>query len=593
MKIKRLMALLISVVMVFAMMPAFVFAKEIDLEADEPATEESSDAEEEKEESEEKEEPSESDEDKDDDTEEEENIPVEEYVIVGKKAPESTSSAGKSVYKSGSCGSGVRYVLDGGYLKITGNGKMKNYSSAGAVPWYENRKDITSFYISSGVRSIGAYCFFECSNIRSGSIWSYSRGKKAMKSVGAYAFSGTNVGSISLPSTITSIGAHAFENSALTKFSPKSKVKSIGTACFKGCTNLTSFSFNKKITKIPNECFSGCTKLTSISVPNRIKSIGRNAFAASGLKSFTIPSKVKTIAAELFYNCRSLTSVKIHSKVKSIGASAFELCTNLTSISMPAKLKSFGSRAFAGSGLTTVKIPGKIKTISNGAFWSCKSLTSVTIPGSVKTIGEGAFAVSGLTSIVIPKNVTTIGRQAFVNCTALKSVTMNYGLKTVNDEAFSGCTSLPTISFPISVNSWGTNVLKGSKSGIKVYVANEYKGVSTIWGNSSISFQNYTANPITVTGKTATVKAKKVKKKAQKIAAAKLYKFDVPGTGAHVFGKVSGNKKITVASNGVITVKKGLKKGTYKITVKVRAVGDSLTIGGSDWTNVVVTVRVK
>lgn len=593
MKFKRLLAFLVSVALIIGIMPTFVFAKEIDLEADEPATEESSEAEEEKEEAEEKEEPSDSDEDKDDD-DDEENIPVEENVIVGKKSSETTSSTGKkAVYKKGSCGRGVKYVLNGGYLQITGNGKMKNYSSASAVPWYENRKDITSFYISSGVRSIGAYCFFECSNIRSGSIWSYSRGKKAMKSVGAYAFSGSNIGSISLPSTITSIGAHAFENSALSKFSPKSKVKSIGTACFKGCTNLTSFSFNKKIKKIPNECFRGCSKLTSISVPNRIKSIGSYAFAATGLTKFKVPSKVKSIASNAFLSCRSLTSFTFHKNVSSIGSYAFQSCTALTSISLPAKLKSIGEGAFSNTGLTTVKIPGKIKTIGKAAFWSCTNLASVSIPGSVKTIGEGAFQASGLTSVVIPKNVTTIGANAFLSCTKLTSVTLNYGLKSIGDKAFASCTNLPTISFPISVNSWGINVLNGSKSGIKVYVANEYKNVSTIWGNSSISFQNYKENPITVTGKTATVKAKKVKKKAQKIAAAKLYKFDVPGTGAHVFGKVSGNKKITVASNGVITVKKGLKKGTYKITVKVRAVGDSLTIGGSDWTNVVVTVKVK
>ena len=57
MKIKRLLAFVISVAMIVGMVPTFVFAKEIDPEADEPATTETTEAEEE-----EKEEPAESEE---------------------------------------------------------------------------------------------------------------------------------------------------------------------------------------------------------------------------------------------------------------------------------------------------------------------------------------------------------------------------------------------------------------------------------------------------------------------------------------------------------------------------------------------------
>ena len=35
------------------------------------------------------------------------------------------------------------------------------------------------------------------------------------------------------------------------------------------------------------------------------------------------------------------------------------------------------------------------------------------------------------------------------------------------------------------------------------------------------------------------------------------------------FKKTSGNAKITIAKGGKVTVKKGLKKGTYKVKVKV------------------------
>ena len=41
------------------------------------------------------------------------------------------------------------------------------------------------------------------------------------------------------------------------------------------------------------------------------------------------------------------------------------------------------------------------------------------------------------------------------------------------------------------------------------------------------------------------------------------------------YAKKSGDKNITVAKNGNITVKKGLKKGTYKVVVNVTAAGNS------------------
>ena len=81
-------------------------------------------------------------------------------------------------------------------------------------------------------------------------------------------------------------------------------------------------------------------------------------------------------------------------------------------------------------------------------------------------------------------------------------------------------------------------------------------------------------NPMTAKGKTATVSAAKVKKKSQVIAASKAFSV-TRAQGKVTYKKVSGNKMITVASSGRITVKKGLGKGAYKIKVKVTARGNA------------------
>ena len=83
-------------------------------------------------------------------------------------------------------------------------------------------------------------------------------------------------------------------------------------------------------------------------------------------------------------------------------------------------------------------------------------------------------------------------------------------------------------------------------------------------------------NTLKVKGKTAKVKYKKAKKKKQTLKASKVIKVTNPGKGKLSYAKVSGNKKITVnKKTGKVTVKKGIKKGTYKVKVKVTAAGNS------------------
>ncbi|MEY8460842.1 leucine-rich repeat protein, partial [Eggerthellaceae bacterium 24-137] len=100
------------------------------------------------------------------------------------------------------------------------------------------------------------------------------------------------------------------------------------------------------------------------------------------------------------------------------------------------------------------------------------------------------------------------------------------------------------------------------------------------------------ANPIKVKvrAKTFTVQAKKVKKKSQALSKAKVFKI-TKAKGAVTFKKASGNKKITISKSGKITVKKGLKKGTYTVKIKVTAKGTSAY--NAKTVTVKVKVRVK
>ena len=98
------------------------------------------------------------------------------------------------------------------------------------------------------------------------------------------------------------------------------------------------------------------------------------------------------------------------------------------------------------------------------------------------------------------------------------------------------------------------------------------------------------ANTLVAKGKTATVKFANLKKKNQTVTAKKAFAIS-KAQGAVTYKKASGNKKITVAKNGKITVKKGLKKGAYKVKVKVTAAGNANYKPATK--TVTVTIKVK
>ena len=100
-------------------------------------------------------------------------------------------------------------------------------------------------------------------------------------------------------------------------------------------------------------------------------------------------------------------------------------------------------------------------------------------------------------------------------------------------------------------------------------------------------------NPLTVTGKEATVSSSKLNKKNQTISRGKAFNGLSTGRGGFIFKKLSGDKNISInKSSGLITIKKGgLKKGqTYNVDVSVQAKGN---VGYSASETFKVTITIK
>ena len=95
------------------------------------------------------------------------------------------------------------------------------------------------------------------------------------------------------------------------------------------------------------------------------------------------------------------------------------------------------------------------------------------------------------------------------------------------------------------------------------------------------------AQPWKVSVVKKTVKVAKVKKAKQTVKA-----ITVKGAvGKVTYKKAGGSAKLTVGTNGKITVKKGTKKGTYSVKVKIKAAGDGDTLAATKTVTVKIVVK--
>ncbi len=201
---------------------------------------------------------------------------------------------------SGSCGASATWSVANGVLTISGTGKMDNYQLS-AAPWADAA--YTSVVISSGITSIGNY-----------------------------AFSGSDITSVTIPATVKAIGVGAFKDCAkLTAAVIPSGVTAVRNLTFAGCSALASVTIPASVTAIDSMAFENCSALTGVTLPSSLKTIGASAFSGcSKLVAVTIPSGVTEIPYNAFGYCTALKNATIPSSVEAIDRYAFDGCTALT-----------------------------------------------------------------------------------------------------------------------------------------------------------------------------------------------------------------------------------------------------------------------
>ena len=502
---------------------------------------------------------------------------------------------------------GIEYTLDDRTMTASISGHTDALSAQIVIPaTVSDSENIENTY---AVTSIGQDAFSW-----TGLISVTFETESKLETIGNYAFyycSGLN--SITIPSGVTTIGNNAFDSTALSSI---------------------TFETGSKLQTIGHSAFYCCDRLGSFTIPSGVTSIGFAAFQETGLTSITIPASVKSIEDDVFSRT-ALSSVtfEIGSKLEMIGNGAFYGCTNLSSITIPASVTSIGESAFDGTGLSSVTFGPEsyLETIGHYAFYGCTNLSSIPIPSGVTSIGLYAFAGSRLTLIHYIGDDNAWKKISFgdywmpdsSNPPVIHYVTNKTVKATLDKDGYNGyscdetgCSEwknegtvisrpakfmLNRTSYPYNGSAKKPAVTVKDADG-KVITSDNYnvtysnninpgKATATVIfkgdsydGRKDLNFAiNKIANPLKVKAKTAKVKYKKLKKKAQKLEISKAIAFTKKGKGrmSYKLSSAKKGKKNFIkffkihSSTGKITIKKGLKKGAFKVTVKIKAAGNT------------------
>lgn len=178
---------------------------------------------------------------------------------------------------------------------------------------------ITAFLMPTGSTSIYKNRFQNMTSLTSANLGS-------VVSVGDYAFDGcTNLGTITLPKSITNVGQYAFRSVGSSKNTPF--VFEVDTACTVGGYAFQSAKVSKvkgKLTSIGNYGFASCSVLAEIDI-SQSGNVGSYAFQNDTALTTIKIKIVGSVGDYAFYDCRAVAShaLDISSVISSLGSYAF------------------------------------------------------------------------------------------------------------------------------------------------------------------------------------------------------------------------------------------------------------------------------
>lgn len=365
------------------------------------------------------------------------------------------------------------------------------------------------------------------------------------------------------------------------------------------------FDFNEEY-RITNWCTQWFPNIEKIIVKGNISEIGRDAFSSfigQNLKEIVLSDKVTAITDAAFYGCKKITAIPEGVNLKVIGNSAFANCTGMTEINIPNTVTEIGKYAFGGNeNITEVEIPETVTSIGEYAFgylYNSKQNSNYPIPNfriiAQKDSAGAKYAFENGFTLICDGEVITAPEPEETTTASIEPTTAAITTEPTETttEPVETTTAEPETSEPTTVE---TTTAEQTTELVEPTTAEPTTAQPTTQVTEPINTGPVTEtsepiiteptetkttvapvkalkkiNTMKVTVKKKTVSAKKLKKGKVTVKALIIKK----AKGKVIFKKLSGAKCLSLTAKGRIRIKKGTKKGTYRIKVKVKAKGNS------------------
>ena len=317
---------------------------------------------------------------------------------------------------------------DTGVFTVSGNGRGAGYANSATkrAPWYTTyRSQIKNVVIENGVIEIGAYWFYNCTNLQSVTI------ADSVDTIGDCCFrSCSSLQNITLPKNCSWYYKELFLDCSSLKWAvmPESNSTSnyngaLPDGTFSGCTSLEQVYIGSGHNAIDTKAFYNCSKLAGV-VWNSTSITNVGMDALNGVQNsciFFSPDNALGEWAKSF----NKSANTLNGSCSSEGTLSYSLDTSNRALKLN----------FSGSGIMTatpwtsfrylikdISFAGTDNSfsIAYNAFNGAESLATVVFnigcPGEM-TIGDGAFqnCKNSTYWLDIPENCTVIGNNAFSN----------------------------------------------------------------------------------------------------------------------------------------------------------------------------------
>ena len=335
---------------------------------------------------------------------------------------------------------------------------------------------------------------------------------EGVEKIGEYAFSGTHVEKLTLPSTLKEIGGSAFWNHQLEELEIPGGVKSIGEYAFRisqetlGNT-LKTVVLNYGLETIGKGAFWGCA-ITEIELPDTVVLSAENSsedcifgyerVPASPIVKVKVSDEDKVQAFNTDY-ANKYSHVVVHDKLVGTGwkysdftydedtktltgwsESGQKKRMELKDLILPDvtpegnEIVAIGDEAFkipddeviitkfgveSPGGMISIDLPEKVTVLGKEAL-SQNALTTIDLTGLVK-IGESALYGNDLVAVELPDTVTEMGQGAFAT-NDITDLKLSNGLTKIPQGAFSMNIRMEKVIIPDTITEIGATAFAGA-----------------------------------------------------------------------------------------------------------------------------------